>query len=71
MISIITGWLLWDILVPIQDYNTSTEEQLRQAQRDAAINPDLGRFLLIIGFILLGVTFIEYIYRYVQLHRNK
>lgn len=69
ILSIIIGYLLWDILIPIQDYNLSTKEQLLEAQKEAAINPTLGRFLLYFGFIGLAITAIGYIWMYIQSKR--
>lgn len=71
ILSIIIGYVLWDILIPIQDYNLSTEEQLLEAQKEAAINYPLGRFLLYIGFIGLAITAIGYIWMIIQSKRQK
>ncbi|WP_413527307.1 hypothetical protein [Marinilactibacillus psychrotolerans] len=71
ILSIIIGYFLWDILIPIQDYNLSTDEQLRAAQREAALNYPLGRFLLYIGFIGLAITTLGYLWRFIQSKRQK
>lgn len=71
ILSIIIGYVLWDILIPIQDYNLSTDEQLLEAQKEAAINYPLGRFLLYLGFFGLTITAIGYIRMYVQAKRQK
>lgn len=71
ILSIIIGYFLWDILIPIQDYNLSTDEQLRVAQKEAAINYPLGGFLLRLGFIGLAITTLGYLWRFIQSKRQK
>ncbi|MGO1653221.1 hypothetical protein [Senegalia sp. (in: firmicutes)] len=71
ILSIIIGYFLWDILIPIQDYNLSTDEQLRAAQKEAAINYPLGGFLLRLGFIGLAITTLGYLWRFIQSKRQK
>ncbi|MFL2071689.1 hypothetical protein FEZ48_00530 [Marinilactibacillus psychrotolerans] len=71
ILSIIIGYFLWDILIPIQDYNLSTDEQLRAAQKEAAINYPLGGFLLHLGFIGLAITTLGYLWRFIHSKRQK
>lgn len=71
ILSIIIGYFLWDILIPTQDYNLSTDEQLRAAQKEAAINYPLGGFLLRLGFIGLAITTLGYLWRFIQSKRQK
>lgn len=63
ILCIIVGFVLWYMFIPQQDFNLQTEEMLRQAQREFAINYPLGRFLLYLGFTGLGVTTIGFMWR--------
>ncbi|GEQ34188.1 hypothetical protein [Marinilactibacillus psychrotolerans] len=65
------GYILWAIFIPTQDYNLSTDEQLRAAQKEAAINYPLGGFLLRLGFIGLAITTLGYLWRFIQSKRQK
>lgn len=71
ILSIIIGYFLWSILIPIQDYSLSTDEQLREAQKEAAINAPLGRFLLYLGFIGLAFTILGYIFMSIQIYKSR
>lgn len=51
IIVIITGYFLWTILIPIQDFHLMSDAQVLDAQQEYALNYPLGRFLLNIGFI--------------------
>lgn len=56
IIMIILGYFLWTILLPLPDANMLTSEELRQAQRELAINYPLGRALLYFGFSCLAIS---------------
>ncbi len=71
LLSIMIGYFLWSILIPIQDYNLSTDEQLREAQKEAAINAPLGKLLLFLGFIGLAFTILGYIWMYIHMYKSR
>lgn len=50
LVTIIVGFFLWTILIPHQDAQSQTQEELKRAQRMLALNYPLGRFLLYTGF---------------------
>lgn len=51
IMTIIVGFFLWTILIPIQDFHTMSHEEILWAQQELALNYPLGRFLLYAGFI--------------------
>lgn len=51
IVSIILGYFLWTILIPIQDFHTMTRIEVLEAQQEFALNYPLGRFLMYAGFI--------------------
>lgn len=60
-VIMIVGVLLWTNLVPLQDIESYSPQQLREAQMELAINYPLGGFLLNLGFLgfsssLLGLV---------------
>lgn len=71
IVSVIVGFFLYIPLVPIQDYNLLTEEQVHQYHQDTAINPIIGKLLLVLGFIGLAITIIGYIYMYIHWRKSK
>ncbi len=60
IISIIIGYFLWTILIPIQDFHLMNDVEILQAQQELALNYPLGRFLLYTGFIsfILSITYL-------------
>ncbi len=49
---VVIGYFLQTILIPIQDFNTLTKEEIKKIQLDVAINYPLGTFMLYVGGIL-------------------
>ena len=49
VMTIIYGYFLWTILIPIQDFHLMGDEELLRAQKEYALNYPLGRFLLYAG----------------------
>ena len=58
IISIIVGYFLWTILIPIQDSHLMGDTEILHAQQELALNYPLGRFLLYAGFIVFFLSFI-------------
>lgn len=54
---IIVGYFLQTILIPLQDVDTLTIEDIKKIQLDVAINYPLGTTMLYVGFIIfLGTS---------------
>jgi hypothetical protein len=53
IVTIIVGYFLWTILIPIQDFHLMTDGEILRSQKELALNYPLGRFLLYTGFISL------------------
>lgn len=60
IISLVVGYALWAVLIPMQDSNEIQREDILRLQQEIAFNYPLGRFLLYVGFIGIGVAFILY-----------
>lgn len=56
IVMIVIGYFIWTIMIPIQDINSHTSEELHQVQRELAFNYPLGRAMLYIGFFGLMIT---------------
>ena len=52
----IVGLFLQTILIPIQDFDTISKEELKNIQLDLAINYPLGIFMLYFGLAILIVS---------------
>lgn len=50
-LTIIIGYFLWAILIPIQDFDLIDSKQLLRTQKELALNYTLGKNLLHIGFV--------------------
>ncbi|MFO8068512.1 MAG: hypothetical protein R6U02_00710 [Alkalibacterium sp.] len=61
LISIVIGYILWMIPIPIQDFHLMTSEEILISQKDLAFNYSLGRFLLYSGFIGLGISSVYFL----------
>lgn len=70
IISIIVGYFLWTILIPIQDFNAMSRLELIEAQQIYALNYPLGRFLMIAGFIGLLSSIVYLINQKIRTRRN-
>ena len=66
MISFVIGYFLQTILIPIQDIELCTKEELLELQKELALNYPLGRGLMILGGIGLVISVIVYIYIFFQ-----
>lgn len=51
ILTIIIGYFLWTILIPIQDFSLMDKQELLRTQKELALNYDLGKNLLYIGFL--------------------
>lgn len=58
IISIVVGYFLWTILIPIQDFHLMNDTEILHAQQELALNYPLGRFLLYAGFTFFFLSFI-------------
>lgn len=56
IIMTIIGYFLQTILIPIQDFDQITKEELKRIQLEVAINDPLGTTLLYLGIFLFLVT---------------
>ena len=70
IISIIVGYFLWTILIPIQDFNAMSPLELIEGQQIYALNYPLGRFLMITGFIGLLISIVYLINQKIRTRRN-
>ena len=50
IVTIIIGYFLWTILIPIQDFDSIDREELLRTQKELALNYTLCKNLLYIGF---------------------
>lgn len=50
-VLMIVGFFLWTNLVSLQDINSYSPRELRDIQKELAINYPLGSFLLNLGFL--------------------
>jgi len=50
-VMMIIGYFLWTNLVPVQDVSSFSPQELREVQKEMAINYPLGSFLLNLGFV--------------------
>lgn len=60
-VIMVVGFFLWTNLVPLQDMGSYSPRELREVQKELAINYPLGSFLLNLGFVgfsssLLGLV---------------
>ncbi|WP_208560188.1 hypothetical protein [Marinilactibacillus kalidii] len=60
VVTLIIGYCLWAVLIPMQDANEINREDIIRLQQEVAFNYPLGRFLLYVGFIGIGVSFVFY-----------
>lgn len=63
MVIMIVGYFLWTNLVPIQDINSYSPQELRDVQEELAINYPLGSFLLNLGFVGFSSTLLALVVR--------
>lgn len=63
VIMMIVGYFLWTILIPIQDFDTLSSLEIRESQRELALNYPLGAFLMNLGFVAFSSTLLALIVR--------
>lgn len=51
MVLMVVGFFLWTNLVPLQDIESYSPQELRDVQIELALNYPLGSFLLNLGFL--------------------
>ncbi len=64
--TMVIGFFMHTILIPIQDFHLLSEVEVAQAQRQYAINYPLGTVLMWLGVILLILTSIILIVSFVK-----
>lgn len=62
-IMMIIGYFLWTNLVPLQDINSYSPQELRDIQKELAINYPLGSLLLNLGFVGFSSTLLALVVR--------
>lgn len=62
-IMMIIGYFLWTNLVPLQDINSYSPQELRDIQKERAINYPLGSLLLNLGFVGFSSTLLALVVR--------
>ncbi|SFC17090.1 hypothetical protein SAMN04488102_103295 [Alkalibacterium subtropicum] len=50
-VVMIIGYFLWTNLAPLQDINSYSPQELRNVQKEQAINYPLGSLLMNLGFV--------------------
>lgn len=66
IIMTIIGYFLQTILIPIQDFDQITKEELKRIQLEVAINYPLGTTLLYFGVFLFLVTGGYLVFTFIQ-----
>ncbi|MEQ7220424.1 hypothetical protein ACODGR_01475 [Vagococcus fluvialis] len=66
IIMTIVGYFLQTILIPIQDFDQITKEELKRIQLEVAINYPLGTTLLYFGVFLFLVTGGYLVFTFIQ-----
>lgn len=66
IIMTIVGYFLQTILIPIQDFDQITKEELKRIQLEVAINYPLGTTLLYLGIFLFLVTGGYLVFTFIQ-----
>ncbi|MEG2937572.1 hypothetical protein [uncultured Vagococcus sp.] len=66
IIMTIVGYFLQTILIPIQDFDQITKEELKRIQLEVAINYPLGTTLLYLGIFLFLVTGEYLVFTFIQ-----
>ena len=61
VILIVVGYFLFTILIPLQDFDTYTRQELLELQKELAINYPLGKAMMIAGGIGLVIDLLVYI----------
>jgi|GEM_PF-533906 len=62
-VMMIIGYFLWTNLVPVQDVSSFSPQELREVQKEMAINYPLGSFLLNLGFVGFSSTLLALVVR--------
>ncbi|MCC5894692.1 MAG: hypothetical protein JJU16_04455 [Alkalibacterium sp.] len=57
------GYVLWANLSPVEDFSALTAVEIRNVQRESAINYPLGDFLLNLGFVGFSSTLLALVSR--------
>lgn len=70
-ITIIIGYFLWAILIPIQDFNLIDSKELLRTQKELALNYTLGKNLLHIGFFGFISSLIFLVLNQIKTIKNK
>ncbi|GEK89392.1 hypothetical protein SAMN04488100_1282 [Alkalibacterium putridalgicola] len=63
VVMMIVGYFLWTNLVPLQDINSYSPQELRDIQKELAINYPLGSLLLNLGFVGFSSTLLALVVR--------
>lgn len=71
LLMMIVGYFLWTILIPIQDFDTLSSLEVRESQRELAINYPLGAFLMNLGFVGFSSTLLALVVRKILTLLNK
>lgn len=66
LMLLIIGFFLRALLIPIQDFHLLTEQQMKEAQLDYAVNYPLGSALMYAGFSFLFFVVILIVLKIIQ-----
>lgn len=66
MLLFIIGYFFQTILLPIQDIELCTMEELLKLQKELALNYSLGQVLMILGGIGFFISVIIYLYSFYE-----
>lgn len=70
VISTIVGYLLWTILIPIQDIDLLSKLELLELQKEVALNYSLGRVMMLSGIVGIIVATILLLYKFIAKRKN-
>ena len=70
-LTIIIGYFLWAILIPIQDFDPIDREELLRTQKELALNYTVGKNMLYIGFFGFICSAICLLLNKIKILKNK
>ena len=63
VVMMIVGYFLWTNLMPIDNINNYSPQELRDVQKELAINYSLGSLLMNLGFVVFSSTLLALVVR--------
>lgn len=68
---IVIGYLLQTILIPLQDFDSISRQELLELQKEYALNYSLGTGLLYLGIFLMILVLILFIIKLKKYNKQK